>query len=650
MRKYVTTGEKPDSINRNSIQVLELEKNLEVERVPISPELLKEIIKEQKEEEKPKNNGIDIKEVWEKHKASKPQKTTEQKEEENEELIKNILLQEKEEQEIENLQEGEINWLDDDYWDSWDKIKGKTKKILGHHETYDLDDKIEPFKKIFLAHSRDTIYGKAQLVIPIQIEIPLIREIVKKIDEEDDNKNKIKKNLFKYMFYDEKVDGRTEGYQRDQFQKYFRYYKVVDKEDKQYLIFSNQKLPNCSCEFKGMIMDMEAPEELTKSFKIKGITKIFLMKDFVPSVKVLTKEQIVNFTKERKIDEKYWRDFIDYHPNGNLNRCVPEFNDLKDSQILSGKLDGTGQNVFVMGLPGTKKSMGILETLDYKFNEVSNILEGGNSRIKMLTPSFKEKPANLGYLAKAERMGFIDEIGKMVEFEVNKHQTQVNNILGECNFLLDNKERIVGSGNDNECKVQATAKFIKVTNPVSSKRTIYSHVGLIDPTFLSRCMVWVQDEKETAFAQSQNSIEKVPPTPKELYRIGKNEGIDKNNKNNINILVSVGGNRITSREEFLTIFDTCNSFVCELDDEKVYNLVDEVTTLAKEPMKSSVWKPRAYHHVYLLIDGLVKRRCLFKDYDSTFTPKQEDYDLAERILIRMVRGWDTNLTPKEEFR
>jgi len=47
---------------------------------------------------------------------------------------------------------------------------------------------------------------------------------------------------------------------------------------------------------------------------------------------------------------------------------------------------------------------------------------------------------------------------------------------------------------------------------------------------------------------------------------------------------------------------------------------------------------------------LIKHRCLFKDYDSSFTPKQEDYDLAERILIRMVKGWDTNLAPKEEFR
>jgi len=50
------------------------------------------------------------------------------------------------------------------------------------------------------------------------------------------------------------------------------------------------------------------------------------------------------------------------------------------------------------------------------------------------------------------------------------------------------------------------------------------------------------------------------------------------------------------------------------------------TNLAKEPMKSSVWRPRAKHHTTLLIDGLCKHRCLFKDYDDTFMAKEEDYN------------------------
>ena len=108
--------------------------------------------------------------------------------------------------------------------------------------------------------------------------------------------------------------------------------------------------------------------------------------------------------------------------------------------------------------------------------------------------------------------------------------------------------------------------------------------------------------------------------------------------------------KIMSRDEFLTLFDTCYSFICEIDASEVQRLVDISVSLAKEPMKSSVWKPRALHHVKLLIDGLCKHRCLFEDYDSSFVANQIDYDRAERILVRMVKGWDTDLSPKEAYR
>ena len=112
--------------------------------------------------------------------------------------------------------------------------------------------------------------------------------------------------------------------------------------------------------------------------------------------------------------------------------------------------------------------------------------------------------------------------------------------------------------------------------------------------------------------------------------------------------LSLGGDKI-NRNDLLTIFDSCYSFTCEIDETEVLRLSRITTQLAHEPMKS-VWRPRSEHHIYLLIDGLCKHRCLFKDYDSTFTPKQEDYDMAERILVRMVKGWDTDMSPKEDLK
>lgn len=555
-----------------------------------------------------------------------------------------ILKEESNIEELEKYTEGEINWIDDDYYDDWkNKVKPHTQKLLGHLEEYNIDNKVEPFKKIFLAHSKDKIIGKPQLAINTQVPFPLILErVVKTI-----NKDKEELNQFKYIFFDDKIDGREKGYQRDVFSLNFRIYRVIDAQDKEYFIFSQEKLPNCSCKFNGMIIEMEHISELKKSFGIKQLSRIFILKDFNASVKILSKEKLVEFTKLRKIGEKEWRDFIDLHPNGNFNRFVPEKNSLRDAQILSGKRDGYGLHRFEMGPPGTCKSMGELETLDHKFNEFTNILEGGNSRMKMLEPSFKEKPANLGYCAKAERIGYVDEVGKMVEAETNKHQTQIQNILGNLNPMYDNKERLIGSGNDNECRVQATAKFLMVTNPVSGKATIIDHVGLIDPTFLSRNLVWVQDYNEQEFIFSGKGLERSSPnTYRTIYLQNLEVGVEKK-KEDTHIVDSVGG--ISSREEFLTMFDTCYSFTCNIDEELVDKLHNEITMLAREPMKSHVWKPRGSHHIYLLVDGLCKYRCLFIDYDPTFTPKQEDYDLAERILIRMVKSWDTNMSPKKDW-
>jgi hypothetical protein len=550
-------------------------------------------------------------------------------------------LKEAAEIETEKIQEDRINWTNNAWFDSWEKVKAVSKKRWGHKKEYTGE---QP-SLFLLAHSKDEITGKPQLIDNVQKKIPLIRMTVNKIKpkkddpEKDDPQDKKIIDVQSFFFFDEKFDKRYDGFQISSLALDFWLYRVISPVGKEYYIFSQMKLPNCSCTFKGMLVELDDFAEMSRSMKIKSLSRVFFLKEYEPSVKILSPEQIVNYAKEREIDEKAWKDFLDFHPLGSFNRFPSEVNLLRSAWILSGEVDGYPLHLSVMGNAGTKKSMGYIETLAYKFKESPDILEGGNSRIKGLTPSFKEKPANLGYLAKAERVGFIDEIGKMVEAETNKHEVKINNILGEANFLLDHKKRVVGSGNDNDCEVQATAKYLFVTNPVSNRHNINAHVGLIDPTFMSRCVWWIQDSDEQEFALSDSAVEKIPPTPRQEYITKKIE------KNVVGLSMCWG--KIDNRDEFLTLFDTCNSFVCEIEDSRIKKITDEITFMAREPMKSSVWKPRGLHHVKLLVDGLCKHRCLFKDYDSTFAPKQEDYEIAKLILNRMVNGWDTSLSLKE---
>ena len=441
-------------------------------------------------------------------------------------------------------------------------------------------------------------------------------------------------------------------------------YQLVGDDNMKYIIFSKENLPNCSCELEGMHMELEDNADVTRNLKLPSITRGFIMKSFNPAVKILTKKQIVDFTKTREISTQNWIDFLGYHELGSINRFSPEFTRLISSWVLSGVKDKSPLHLEVFGVPGTKKS-GLLEGIGYKFSDNNIILEGGNSTIKMLKPAFKEKPATLGHYASSERVALVDEIGKMAENELNKHQSSVQNIFGDCNFLFDHKKRIVGSGNNNDCEVEATFKGLEVTNPISNMSTVSRHVGTLDATNLSRKLIWVQDKEETAFLLSDECIVRLPPTHTHIYIHKKIDNSSINNKNNTYIGDCVGGNStqtsdvmtlndcvggiFETRDEFLTLFDTCNNFTCDIDNTKIIQLYNAVLQLARDPMKTSVWQPRGTRHVFLLIDGLVKERCLFKDYDPTFEPKQEDYDLAERILIRMVKSWDTDLSIKKEW-
>ena len=79
-----------------------------------------------------------------------------------------ILKEESREEEAEGYVEGQINWLDDNFYDTWDKVKGHTKKLWDHKGKW---VGVSP-KWFFLAHSKDIIIGKPQLIEAVQKKIP----------------------------------------------------------------------------------------------------------------------------------------------------------------------------------------------------------------------------------------------------------------------------------------------------------------------------------------------------------------------------------------------------------------------------------------------------------------------------------------------
>jgi hypothetical protein len=82
--------------------------------------------------------------------------------------------------------------------------------------------------------------------------------------------------------------------------------------------------------------------------------------------------------------------------------------------------------------------------------------------------------------------------------------------------------------------------------------------------------------------------------------------------------------------------------------EKIRGIFKEILKHVKEPMKS-IFNARGLHHSILLLDGIVKVRCLFRDYDITYTPKEEDYEELRKLLYHIIKTWNTDLSPKDDI-
>ena len=97
------------------------------------------------------------------------------------------------------------------------------------------------------------------------------------------------------------------------------------------------------------------------------------------------------------------------------------------------------------------------------------------------------------------------------------------------------------------------------------------------------------------------------------------------------------------RSFYVTIYDSCQHFLTKSDEGRLQNIFRSSVALAKNEMKT-VWKRRGNHHIKLILDGIVKYRCIYKDFDDSFEAIDEDYDSLERIVFGMIKNWDFDMT------
>lgn len=511
--------------------------------------------------------------------------------------------QEEEERRELEIKEDDLNFVDYDV--TWSECKKQSRVYNSKHG-----------RLAFFCHRNNELIGK-----PIQISqnIQTIA-LINKIERKTDTGKEI--NL---KFIDDKFDARKDGHTIETLSIDFWIYRII-MNGKEYVLFSKEALENKEIKVRGMAIKVTNLSEVSKTLKFRAISTIFIVDSVEPAVKILNKEEIIEVAKDLKLDKEYFKDLVFWHPDGYVYEHTADYNLLTIASLLCGELEGYPVHRITFGPPGTGKTIE-MECLDFKYKEEVGIFEAGNSTIKGLIPSFKEKPANPGYILKCNRIALADELMKMVSnvsFQ-SRYQELLSSYFGQLNMLLEHKERFVGSGNDNSIKVKATARIFFSTNPLPGKSTISQHIGIIDDSTLSRMIIWgINKEHQELIARKNKKI----ITHKKEY-IPSERGIYTSPCVIIN--------------SYISIVDSLNNFLVSVDEKKVKALFSTSLNLAKEPMKH-IWKARGLHHSMLLLDGITKYRCLCQDFDPTFTPKDCDYDDLERLLISMVKSWDSNIS------
>lgn len=498
----------------------------------------------------------------------------------------------------------DLNFIKNNKFYSWHKLKAYNIKML--------EDEEELF---ILSHNNDKIIGKPIPLFISKKKINLLLKIIEKKDGED---------VAKFRFIDDRFDRRYGGYISDKLSLDFWIYKLI-YNNKEYILFSKEELRSQEYEISGMNVEIDDLSEVGKYLKFKSISSIFFVENAKSSILTLSKKELIEYTKENNITKDKFMEILFTKDDGNVYLHPTQFNEITVCSLLSGKFEGYPLSLMIMGPVGTGKTF-FMECIYAKFKESEGIFEAANSTIKGLIPSFKEIPPNPGYILRCNRIAFIDELMKMIEHAKQSSKRYVLLMFGQLNMLLEHKERTIGSGNNN-LKTQSTSKILIATNPLIGKNNLREHLKEIDQTTLSRMLIWVQDIEHVKFVRKKNYYQN--PEIKHLI----NSKYDKREKC-IEYYLGV------LLKKFLTIYDSCNAFIIEFDYDRIKEIFNRLISNLEGQLKE-MYDARGLHHLVLLLDGLVKMRCLFVDYDDSFKANDDDYIKLEEMGLAIIRSWET---------
>jgi hypothetical protein len=244
--------------------------------------------------------------------------------------------------------------------------------------------------------------------------------------------------------------------------------------------------------------------------------------------------------------------------------------------------------------------------LHHRTLEHQPVFTGSGSTVKEIVPSFHATPPKAGYFALSHRFAFFDEFFRCVQ-NVSDDDRR-SEALARMNDLLEHQKRTYGSGKGN-ITVQGTARALMTNNPPRGVRSMEDLLSTFDQSFLSRSLIYFQDDKNEHFRMVRESS----ITDCETYE-----------------------DCITS-EEFVGLLDFFHSFHAKYDLQRVHEIYKRSIPLLTSTQLGH-YEARHRHHIECLIDGLIKTRAIMS-CSADFTAAEEDYDRLETVWVHIIKSW-----------
>jgi hypothetical protein len=428
--------------------------------------------------------------------------------------------------------------------------------------------------------------------------------------------------VYKVIPYYEKVDGKTLfGWHKiAEITDDVYGYRIYDEEnDREVLGLSRQKIELSELEevegFEGLLIQNQDDLNIGKNAKLKSflpiihITKSWRRVPPYVSIQALMREAYPRLTDANSIDG------VAYHLL-QFYRHPSYYEELIMSILLSGKAEYPLHFFILQDGSGGKTTM-LNRIMDVMGLDENDIWTGEDSTIKSLIPNYQQDPPDCGFMAKCRVLGLLDEFFGREQGE-GGHNMRRSEYAGIKNILEHRKGK--GRSGKGDVMINPTAQFLFCTNQKYGVVDLASLMEKTDYPFVERMLIYFYTDMHYKFIEERRmnlrNMEFVEnPEMKELIRLS-----------------ILHFKSFTVKGIQVARIDAIRKHLTNL--LKIYDN-------SKAQLVQKYIDARLEHHMFLLLDGIVKLRCLTQ---LTFEPEkcipeEQDYKKLNELMSIIAKSW-----------